>query len=211
MALLAPYSKSRLAPTGSIWRVFLRSCFVCAILGGLLPLARCQEIQAPEHKVKAAFLYNFAKLVEWPTNVFASDTTPVLLGVLGKDPFDQALDEIVAGRTVQNRPVRVVRFTSVEQITNCQVLYISESERRKLDSIFDALRGRPILTVGDMKGFESRGMITLVKSNASINLRINLEATRQARLQLSSRLIRLDKSLRPPEADPPRRPPQPTD
>ncbi len=191
--------------------MFLRSCFVGAILWSQLPCGHGQEIQAPEHKVKAAFLYNFAKLVEWPTNVFASDTAPVVLGVLGKDPFDQALDELAAGRTVQNRPVRVVRFTSVEQITNCQILYISESERRKLDSIFDALRGRPILTVGDMKGFEARGMITLVRSNSSINLRINLEATRQARLQLSSRLIRLDKSLRPPEEDPPRRPPRPTD
>ena len=191
--------------------MFLWSCFVCAGLGWHLPLARSQEIQAPEHKVKAAFLYNFAKLIEWPTNVFASPNTPVVLGVLGKDPFDQALNEIVAGRTVQGRPVRVVRFTSVEQITNCQVLYISESERRKLDAIFDALRGRPILTVGDMKGFESRGMITMVKSNASINLRINLEAARQARLQLSSRLIRLDKSLRPPEDDPPRYPPPKTD
>ncbi|MGC3959778.1 MAG: YfiR family protein [Verrucomicrobiota bacterium] len=150
-------------------------------------------------------------MVEWPTNAFASDTTPVVLGVLGKDPVDKALDEIVAGRTAQNRKVQVVRFTSVEQITNCQVLYISESERRKLDSIFDALRGRPILTVSDMKGFEARGMITLVRSNASINLRINLEATRQARLQLSSRLIRLDKSLRPPEEDPPTKPFRKTD
>ena len=131
--------------------------------------------------------------------------------LIGKDPFDKALDEIVAGRTVKNRPVLIVRFTSVEQITNCQVLFISESERRKLDSIFDALRGRPILTVGDLRGFESRGMITLVKSNASINLRINPEAARQARVQLSSRLIRLDKSLRPPDDDPPTVSPPKTD
>lgn len=191
--------------------MFLRSCYVFALLWWATAFVRGQELQAPENKVKAAFLLNFAKLVEWPTNVFANDTTPVVLGVLGKDPFDKALDEIVAGRTVKNRPVQIVQFTAVEQITNCQVLFISESERRKLDSIFDALRSRPILTVGDMKGFESRGMITLVKSNASINLRINLEAAKQARLQLSSRLIRLDKSLRPPDDAPPAAPPQKTD
>jgi len=211
VALLALDTKSSLTPTCSVWTVFLRSCVVCAILWWQVSAARSQEIQAPENKVKAAFLLNFAKLVEWPTNTFGNDTTPLVLGVLGKDPFDKALDEIVAGRTVKNRPVQIVRFTSVGQITNCQVLFISESERRKLDSIFDALRGRPILTVGDTKGFESRGMITLVKSNASINLRINPEAARQARLQLSSRLLRLDKNLRPPEADPPAGPPRKTD
>ena len=191
--------------------MFFQSCFVFALLWWPTAFVLGQEIQAPENKVKAAFLLNFAKLVEWPTNVFANDTTPLVLGVLGKDPFDKELAEIVAGRTVKNRPVQIVRFTSVEQITNCQVLFISESERRKLDSIFDALRGRPILTVGDLKGFESRGMITLVKSNANINLRINLEAAKQARLQLSSRLIRLDKSLRPPDDEPPTAPPPKTD
>jgi len=191
--------------------MFLQCCYVFALLWCSSAFVLGQELQAPENKVKAAFLLNFAKLVEWPTNTFVNDTTPLVLGVLGKDPFDKALDEIVAGRTVKNRPVQIVRFTSVGQITNCQVLFISESERRKLDSIFDALHGRPILTVGDMKGFESRGMITLIKSNASINLRINPEAARQARLVLSSRLLRLDKSLRPPEEDPPAGPPQKTD
>lgn len=191
--------------------MFVQSCLFFALLwwpGGFI---FGQELQAPEYKVKAAFLYNFTKLVEWPTNTFADDTTPLIIGVLGKDPFGKDLDNLVAGRTAKNRPVQIVRFTSVEQITNCQVLYISESERRKLDSIFDALRGQPILTVSDLRGFETRGMITLVKSNANINLRINLEATRQARLQLSSRLIRLDRTLRPIEAEPPAQPPQRTD
>lgn len=182
---------------------------VCAVLSVDLHLARGQEIQAPEYKVKAAFLYNFTKLVEWPTNAFASDQSPLLVGILGKDPFGKELDDLTTGRAVNGHALQLVRFSAVEQITNCHILFICESERRKLDSILDVARGKPILTVGDMKGFETRGMITLVKSNDSINLRINLAAAQEARLQLSSRLIRLDRSLRPTdEGQPPTAPPK---
>lgn len=211
MALLAPEPKQRFTSTGAGWTKFVQNCLFFALLWWPGHFVFSQELQAPESKVKAAFLYNFTKLVEWPTNTFADDATPLVIGVLGKDPFGKDLDNLVAGRTAKNRPVQIVRFTSIEQITNCQVLYISESERRKLDSIFEALHNRPVLTVSDLKGFESRGMITLVKSNANINLRINLEATRQARLQLSSRLIRLDRTLRPTEAESPAQPPPRTD
>lgn len=166
-----------------------------------------QEIEAPEYKVKAAFLYNFTKLVEWPTNTFATDRSPLIIGVLGRDPFGKELDTITAGRAVNGHALQPIRFSAVEQITNCQVLFIAESERRKLDSILDALQGKPVLTVGDLKGFESRGMISLVKSNDNINLRINLEAAEAAGLRLSSRLIRLDRSLRPTDEEPPPRPP----
>lgn len=168
-----------------------------------------QEIQAPEYQVKAAFLYNFTKLVEWPTNAFATDKSPLIVGVLGKDPFGKQLESLTTGRAVNDHALQSRHFSAVNQITNCHVLFICESERRKLDSIFDALRGQAILTVGDFKGFETRGMITLVKSNDSINLRINLEAATKARLKLSSRLIRLDRSLRPiDEGIPPAAPPK---
>lgn len=209
MALLAPYSEPRSTSNASVWTVRWRSFFVCAALLAHLPLAWCQEIQVPEYKVKAAFLYNFTKLVEWPTNSFASPQSPLLIGVLGKDPFGKELDVLTTGRAVNGHALQSVRFSSVEQITNCHVLFICESERRKLDTIFDALRDRPILTVGDMKGFETRGMITLRKTNDSINLQINLEAATAAHLQLSSRLIRLDRSLRPAdEGQPPAVPPK---
>ena len=189
--------------------MLVRNFFVCAVLSADFHLASSQEIQAPEYKVKAAFLYNFTKLVEWPTNAFASDKSPLLVGILGKDPFGKELDDLTTGRAVNGHALQLVRFSAVEQITNCHILFICESERRKLDSILDVTRGKPILTVGDMKGFETRGMITLVKSNDSINLRINLEAAREAGLQLSSRLIRLDRSLRPTdEGQPPAAPPK---
>jgi hypothetical protein len=186
--------------------VFVRNFIVCAALAADPHLASSQEIQAAEYRVKAAFLYNFTKLVEWPTNAFATDKSPLIVGVLGKDPFGKELDDLTTGRTVNGHPLQTMRFRAVEQITNCHILFICESARRKLDSILDALRDKPILTVSDMKGFEARGMITLIRSNDSINLHINLAAARDARLRLSSRLIRLDRSLHPTDE---RRPPVP--
>lgn len=174
----------------------------CAlIVGGLVWFnglaASAQELSAPEYKVKAAFLYNFTKLVTWPTNAFTSSAAPLVIGVLGNDPFGDDLDKILAGRSVNGRRLQAARFETVEQVTNCQVLFICESERRKLDLILENLQGKPILTVSDLKGGEPRMMITLVKVNDTLDLRINLEAATRSGLQFSSRLTRLDKSLRP--------------
>ncbi len=180
-------------------------------LCGLVIMSRlpawAQEIQAPEYKLKAAFLYNFTKLVDWPGSAFTNSTAPIVIGVLGKDPFGKELDNLIAGRRVKGRRLQTARFNFIEEITNCQVLFISESERRKLAPLFEALQGRPILTVGDMNGFETRGMITMVKTNDTIDLRINLRAARQAGLQFSSRLTRLDQSQRPLGGDSTNAPP----
>lgn len=181
--------------TGRGWTVFCLALFFAAASG------TAQEREAPEHAVKAAFLYNFTKLASWPTNTFTNPTAPLIIGVLGKDPFGPALDDVVRGKTVNGHPVQATRFKTVEEVKNCHVLFISESERRRLDSTLETLRRRPILTVGDMPGFENRGMITLVKTNETINLRINLEATTKSGLNLSSRLLRLDKTLKPTTGD----------
>lgn len=165
--------------------------------------APAQELSAPEYKLKAAFLYNFTKLVTWPTNAFTNSAAPLVVGVLGHDPFGNDLDKILAGRSVNGRRLQAARFETVEQVANCQVLFISESERRKLNLILEQLQGKPILTVSDLKGGEPWMMITLVKVNDTLDLRINLEAATRSGLQFSSRLTRLDKSLRPlPGGDP---------
>jgi len=170
----------------------------CLIYLSLASTTFAQQIEAPEPRVKTAFLYNFTKLVTWPTNAFADSNAPIVIGVLGRDTLGEELDRI-EGRIVSGRPIHVERYASAESVTNCQVLFITDSERRKLDSIFNELQGRPILTVGESRGFASQGVIELVKTNDNLNLRINLEAANEAGLTLSSRLMRLDRTLRPPD------------
>jgi hypothetical protein len=173
-----------------------------ALLGLLLLLwlpARAQEITAPEDKVKAAFLYNFTKFVEWPTNVFATPDAPLVIGVLGRDPFGQVLDDTLKNKTVKNRRVVLVRCKRTEDAAGCHVLYICDSEQKKLPAILGELRGKPILTVSDLDGFSRQGgMIELIKSEDTIGFEINRKAADREGLRLSSKLLRLDRNYSGP-------------
>lgn len=187
------------SPKNCSGRVFLFALsLICLALGAS---AFAQPLEAPEPRVKAAFLYNFTMLVSWPTNAFANSNAPIVIGVLGKDTLGEELDRI-EGRRVAGRTIHVTRHESVDSTTNCHVVFVTDSERHKLDSIMSVLRNKPILTVGEARGFATQGVIELIKSDNNINLRINLDAASRAGLLLSSRLTRLDKSLRPPDTTP---------
>lgn len=145
----------------------------------------------PEYQLKAVFLFNFAQFVEWPASAFPSPETPLVIGVLGEDPFGPYLDETVRGEKVNDRPLVVRRYQSVEEITTCHILFISRAEEGRLKGILDSLRGRSVLTVSDADRFATRGgMIRFVTDHHRIRFRINLEAARAANLTLSSKLLR---------------------
>lgn len=152
---------------------------------------------ASDRLVKAAYLYNFVKLVEWPSNSFETASSPFVIGVIGRNSLGDELDEVLKDRQIDGRKVTAVRFATPASATNCHVLFIPESERRNVDNILEAVGSRPILTVSDLKGFETRGMIALVKENSTITLRIDPDKAAKAGLKVSSRLLRLDKTLKP--------------
>ncbi len=151
-----------------------------------------KEHQSPkEYQVKAVFLFRFAQFVEWPPTAFPEAQTPLVIGVLGQDPFGTYLDEIVQGETVNNHPLAVQRYASVEEITTCHILFISRSEEDRLEQVLVGLKGRDILTVGDADRFSVRGgIIRFVTEQGRIRLRINLKAAEAANLKLSSKLLR---------------------
>jgi hypothetical protein len=150
-----------------------------------------QSAPDPEYQLKAVFLFNFAQFVEWPASAFPGPETPLVIGVLGQDPFGPYLDETVRGEKVNDRPLVVRRYRSVEEITTCHILFISRREEGRLKGILDSLRGRSVLTVSDADRFASRGgMIRFVTDRHRIRFRINLEAAKAASLTLSSKLLR---------------------
>src|SRR6185436_524028 len=116
-----------------------------------------QTTPSREYQVKAVFLFNFAQFVEWPPPAFADAQAPLVIGVLGEDPFGAYLDETVRGEKVNNRPLTVQRYRRVEEIKACHVLFISQSEVDRLKEIIATLKGRNILTVGDTDGFALYG------------------------------------------------------
>jgi YfiR/HmsC-like len=147
---------------------------------------------SPEYQLKAVFLFNFAQFVDWPAKAFPEPLTPLIIGVLGDDPFGSYLDETVRGEKVNNRPLLVQRYRRVGEIKTCQVLFISRSENDRLEQIVTGLKGRNILTVGDLEDFALRGgMIQLFTEKNKIRMRINLGAVKAANLTISSKLLRV--------------------
>lgn len=165
---------------------------VCALLFSCGLVFPVQSAPAAEYQIKAVFLFNFAQFVEWPATAFPESHTPLVIGVLGQDPFGAYLDETVRGERVNNHPLTVRRYRRVEEIQTCHVLFISRSEVDRLDQILASLKYRKILTVADVESASgSRVMIRFVTQQNKIRLRINPEAARAANLSISSKLLRL--------------------
>lgn len=168
-------------------------CALCLALVGLNGTsAPAQELAAPEYKVKAVFLYNFAKLTKWPTNSFPAADSPLIIGVLGKDPFGSYLDDAVKDKRIEGHRILVQRFKHIEDVKGCHILFVGTSEKDRLASILTVLARQPILSVSDLDGFAERGgVIRLMNEGDHIRFAINTTAAERAGLTLSSKLLRL--------------------
>jgi hypothetical protein len=165
--------------------------FLSLLLSALLSLTPVQTAAVPEYRLKATFLFQFTQFVDWPAGAFATRQAPLVIGVLGEDPFGTFLDEAVRGETVNNRALVIVRYRRLEDVANCHVLFVSPSEAGKIREVIAALKGRSILTVGETDGFADRGgIIQFATQDNRIRLRINLEAAKAANLTISSKLLR---------------------
>src|SRR4051812_30746309 len=171
-------------------RVRLWSVVAGAALLTARPLT-AQSVRAAASEVQAVFLFNFAQFVEWPPEAFPDPQAPLVIGILGKDPFGNFLDETVHGERVRGRGFRVDRYRRVDDVKDCQILFISRSEAKRLEGILAALKGRPILTVSNGEDFErAGGIIRFILDESKIRLSIDLEAAQTARLTFSSKLLR---------------------
>jgi hypothetical protein len=159
---------------------------VAGVLGG-----RCALAVPTAQQVEAVFLFYFSQFVDWPPRAFADERAPIVIGVLGDDPFGGALDQAVAGEQVNGRSIIVRRLKSVGDATGCHILYISSSESPQLPQILGALKGRSVLTVSDLDHFvQSGGMIRFALVDQHVRLFINARAAQAAGLTLSSKLLR---------------------
>jgi hypothetical protein len=148
--------------------------------------------EAPnEYQVKAVFIFNFSHFVEWPSEALGAPDEPFVIGILGDDPFGPRIDEALKGELISNHPMVVRRFRRVDEVGNCQILFIDHSQATQLAHVLAALDHHSILTVSDAGRASDRGvMIEFVTDNNRIRLRINAEAARAAGLTISSKLLR---------------------
>jgi hypothetical protein len=187
MALLGTWERARrfIRRSAGAW------CAACALLllGGRHVSAQTEISR--EYQVKAVFLFNFAQFIEWPAVAFAGADSPIVIGVLGENPFGEYLDQTVRGEQVEHRPLEVQRYLQVDEIKTCHVLFISRSEVHRLEKILVGLKNRSILIVGDGDDFVQRGgMIRLATAQNRIRLIVNVEAAKAANLTISSKLLR---------------------
>jgi YfiR/HmsC-like len=144
-----------------------------------------------EYEVKAAYLYNFAKFVEWPAGAFDKPQTPYSICVLGTDPFGELLD-IAAAESVQGRRMTVRRLSDVKGIAGCHILYVAASERRKLPAVLESLGKFPTLTVGEDDDFvRAGGCMRFFLLGDKVRFEINVQATERAHLKVSAKLLSL--------------------
>ncbi len=151
--------------------------------------------QAPsfdEYQVKAAFLYNFAKFVEWPPGTFANPTDPIGICIVGQNPFGSTLENMVKGKKIGDRAFAVRRLTDTQQVKGCQILFIGAGEWKRARALLDALKGASVLTVGETDDFTSLGgVVAFQLEGPRVRIQIALESAERARLRISSKLLSL--------------------
>lgn len=173
-----------------LWRHGLAAA-VALLLSSLLLVGNARASEFDEYAVKAAYLYNFAKFVEWPPGAFANEEAPLLICIAGDNPFGPALASL-SGKTVSTHPVEVRYMPMATDLDPCHVVYLSQAEQGRFKAILAKLVRLPILTVSDINDFAKvGGMIGLVEADQRVRFNINLTATRQANLKLSSQLLKL--------------------
>ncbi len=179
----------------SIRTVVAVLCFVTLYLIGSQSLGHAQG-QNGEYLLKAAFLYNFTKFVEWPDSTFATSSTPLMICVLGNDPFGSSLDAI-ADKTIKGRPLVIKRLHSVDRVKDCQMLYVSPNQLTQTAEIVPTIQKAPVLTVCDAEDCAEAGiMLNMRVVENRVQLDMNLDAVQRTPLKVSSQLIKLTRIVK---------------
>ena len=145
-----------------------------------------------EYQIKSAFLFNFTKYVKWPVSAFKDTRAPLVLAVLGADPFGAMLDKDCAGKTVNGRKIVVKRFASVKSLDACHLLFVPASEAGNGALLAQRYAGSSVLIVGESKGFaEHYGLINFYIEKKKVNFEVNVDSVKREKLDISSQLLKL--------------------
>ena len=179
-------------------RSFIRSSMgilaVLLLFGGSRQIVRADIDEdsvgsSREYQTKAAFLFNFAKFVEWPNHKFTQADSPLIIGVVGSDPFGGLLEEAAQDQRIDQRIIVVRHVDSREELRKCHIIFISRSETARFSSILSDVHSDCVLTVGESDKFINKGgMINFIMVGNMVRFEINDGAARHAGLKISSKL-----------------------
>jgi hypothetical protein len=178
-----------------------RLAFVCILLacswvlvyaGPVAQTVSAQEAVPSEHQVKAVWLLNFARFVEWPATAFPNATAPLVVGVVGKDPFGRELERAFAGKTVKGRSFEFRRISNEADLHGCHIMFVPSSERKRTRDWTGKLQGKAVLTVGESEEFlQNGGVINFLLKDNTVRFEISLNAAQSARLKLHANLLKV--------------------
>jgi hypothetical protein len=152
--------------------------------------ADCADVSFTEYHVKALFLYNFAKYVDWPAETFSNTNVPITIGVLGQNNFGDDLTNAVVGKIINGRKIEILQIENESDCSKCQILFISNSQDARVADILSKIKLLPILTVGESDSFfQHGGIIHFALKDGKVRLEINLAAARASKVQISSKLL----------------------
>ena len=199
MGLLTPPGRrsSRQARARLGLASLMASTLSLALAGLLWSQARVPTRTAPdgsslEYQVKAAYLLNFTRYVDWPTGAFEAPGVPMTICVLGRDPFGSVLDATVRGKVTQGRPLSVRRIQTARGASACHLVFVSQETWRNRGELLDSLRTKGLLTVGESDQFAQQGgVIGFVIQDETVRFVVNADARDQAGLRISSRMLSL--------------------
>jgi hypothetical protein len=155
-----------------------------------------QAQSATEYQVKAAFLFNFAKFVEWPSEAFPGADAPLQICLLGQDPFGHEFEEVIADKTINGHRMEVIHPSGVPQAKSCHIIFVASSEKQFLREILRGLRGASVLTVGETAGFAGMGgIINFILDDGRVRFEVNVKAAERAHLKVSARLLTVAKII----------------
>lgn len=146
-----------------------------------------------EYQIKAAFLYNAAKFIEWPPESSASGS--FVIGIIGDDPFGNVLDDL-SSKTIRGKKIVIRRFSSLDKVRDCQLLFIPATERRRLSAVLSTSRDYAVLTVSDLDGFaKSGGMIEMAMDKGRLGFDVNNQQVRKQGLKISAQMLKLARTV----------------
>jgi hypothetical protein len=186
-----------------LWRRSTSGFLLHGCLLALVLLQGSQHVlaQAPsrEYQLKAVFLYNFTQFVDWPAHAFENERSPIVIGVIGDNPFGAYLAQTVSGEKINGHPLTVQYYKNEEEIKLCHILFVNVTETKKQEQVLEEVQGKNILTVSDHPDFlKEGGMIRFVTNNNKIKLQINMDACKESKMILSSKLLRLAEIIKNP-------------
>lgn len=194
--LLRPFSYSLAFPRHRARAWPLLGFAVSFLLLAALSL-HAQQSTASEYEVKAAYLFNFGRFVEWSDKSATANDGAFEICVLGQDPFGRTLDTTLAGTSLKGKSVAAKRISKAQDVNNCRILFISSSEDSRLKEILETLDKSNVLTVSDIPSFSERGgMIQFVQEGNRVRFEINLTNAQQAGLNVSSELLKVATNVR---------------